>query len=123
MKAKIILIAFILMSMIKPIYAAEISKDNLSVTYVSVFGDRVSNPTYAYVTVIGLDDLSWLPTECASADGVIIPNSNNGSIIDTALLAVETGKKVRVRIETSVLIGNYCELVQLMIWTNGSLNN
>ncbi|MCG8313793.1 MAG: hypothetical protein MI976_11300 [Pseudomonadales bacterium] len=102
-------------------YGSEVYKNNVHVTYVGAMGDRITDSQYANHTVVGLTDLSWLPSVCSGTDGVII-SSSNLPIIKVALMALETGKPVFAR-ASNEKIGGYCKLTQLNVWANGSTIN
>ena len=102
-------------------YASEVYKNNLNITFVGAMGDRTTDSQYANHTVVGLTDLSWLPSTCYGADGVIISNTNL-PIIKVALTSLETGKPVFARVSNEK-VGGYCKLTQLNVWANGSTIN
>lgn len=94
--------------------AAEVSKHDIFISFVGAMGDSIATPVYSNTTIIGFNDFSWLPSSCSTADGVIV-SSYNPAMLDIALAAVQSGKSVFARVESTSTTGIYCELIQLNV--------
>lgn len=122
MRLKTTLLAILLSVLTLTANAAEVYKNNLTVTYVAALAERSSAPQYSNSIVIGLSDLSWIPASCSAADGVRFSSSND-AMLQVALSAMESGRLVFARVDTAIVTGGYCELTQLNVWANGSTLN
>lgn len=114
MKKHWYLLAMVVVNFSLTINAAETSKDNLLVTTVSRMVERSASTQYNHSMIVSFNDLTWLPSSCSGADGVIL-SSSDPFAFSVALSALDSSKPVFARVESTQVTGGYCELVQISI--------
>jgi hypothetical protein len=87
------------------------------ITGVAAVGEDLEHPTYSNMVWVGVAETAFLPQACRDAGGLLFPAADQ-ALLAVALQALERGRPVVVKAETSRRIGDYCRLVQITLYAD-----